>query len=227
MAPFPDEPVTEPLFEELELERLDTFRPSPHQRAGGAPQRFSWLLVAAGLVGMWASIELVRAEMAWLTDPGAALDCDINPVIGCSTFLDTWQGHLLGVPNALLGIGAFGALVAVGLMFAAGAQVARWMWQTLAAIVIGGLLVVVWLVFQSVVVLGSLCPYCVVTWVVAILVAVHVLARAAQAGHLPVGDRVARALFADRWLLVAGSYAVLLVLATVAFWEKWLLVFGL
>ena len=101
------------------------------------------------------------------------------------------------------------------------------MWQTLAAIVIGGLLVVVWLVFQSVVVLGSLCPYCVVTWVVAILVAVHVLARAAQAGHLPVGDRVARALFADRWLLVAGSYAVLLVLATVAFWEKWLLVFGL
>ncbi|MGM0385111.1 MAG: vitamin K epoxide reductase family protein [Actinomycetota bacterium] len=225
-----DELLTEDelLLEELELQKLDKSRPTRLQRAGGAPRPFSWLLVAAGLVGMWASVELVRAELIWREDPLASLGCDINPVIGCSTFLGTPQGSLLlGLPNAVLGTGAFGALVGVGLMFAAGGRVRRWMWWLLSGIVLGGLAFVVWLAYQSVAVIGSLCPYCVVTWLVVILVGVHLLARAAQAGHLPVTDGLARMLVTERWLIVAGAYAVLLVLAIVVFWDKWLLVFGL
>lgn len=216
------------LLEEQELQQLDRTRPTRHQRAGGAPPRFSWLLVVAGLVGLWASVELLRAEMTWLEDPLAALGCDINPVVGCSTFFGTWQGHLLlGIPNALLGTAAFGALVGVGLMFAAGARVARWLWWLLSAVVLSGFLVIGWMVHQSMAVLGSLCPYCVVTWLVVILVGVHLLARAAQAGHLPVTRRFARTLVTERWLIVAGTYAVLVVLAIVVFWDKWLLVLGL
>lgn len=225
-----DELLTEDeiLLEEQELEKMDKARPTRLQRAGGAPRPFSWLLVAAGLVGMWASVELVRAELVWREDPLAALGCDINPVIGCSTFLGTPQGSLfLDIPNALLGTAAFGTLVGVGLMFAAGGRVRRWLWWVLSGVVLAGLLLVVWLVHQSVTVLGSLCPYCVVTWLVVIVVAVHLLARAAQAGHLPVTERLARTLVTERWLIVAGAYAVLLVIAIVAFWDKWLLVFGL
>ncbi|NCD19445.1 MAG: vitamin K epoxide reductase family protein [Actinobacteria bacterium] len=225
-----DELLTEDelLLEEQELEKLDKARPTRLQRAGGAPRPFSWLLVAAGLVGMWASVELVRAELTWREDPLAALGCDINPVIGCSTFLGTPQGSLLlDIPNAVLGVGAFGALIGVGLVFAAGGRVRRWMWWLLSGVVLGGLAFVVWLAYQSMAVIGSLCPYCVVTWLVVILVGVHLLARAAQAGHLPVTERLARTLVTERWLIVGGAYAVLLVLAVVVFWDKWKLVLGL
>lgn len=240
MARIPDDPVDpvdelddlltedELLLEELELQRLDHARPTRLQLAGGAPTQFSWLLVACGLIGLWASVELVLTEMTWLEDPLASLGCDINPVLGCGTFLDTWQGHVLfGMPNALVGTAAFGALVAVGLMFAAGARVARWFWLLMSAIVTAGLGFVAWFAHQSMTEIGSLCPYCVVTWLVVIAVGVNVLARAAQARHLPVTERFARTLVTERWLIIASVYGVLVLLAIVVFWDKWKLVLGL
>lgn len=240
MARTPDEDVDpvdelddlltedELLLEEIELAKLDKARPTRLQRAGGAPRPFSWLLVVSALVGLWASIELVLTEMKVLEDPLASLGCDINPVIGCGTFIGTWQAHVLfGLPNALVGVAAFGALLGVGLMFAAGARVAAWLWQLMSVVVLGGLGFVAWFAFQSMATIGSLCPYCLVTWVVVIVVAFNLLGRAAQAGHLHLPDATARFLVTERWLFVTGSLLVLLVLAIVVFWDKWLLVFGL
>lgn len=225
-----DELLTEDelLIEEVELRELDAARPTRHQRAGGAPRRFSWLLVVSALAGLWASIELVLTEMKVLEDPLASLGCDINPVIGCGTFISTWQAHVVfGLPNALLGVVAFGALLGVGLMFAAGARVAHWMWRLLTLAVLGGLAFVVWFAYQSFATIGSLCPYCLLTWVVVIVVAFNVLARAAQGGHLPVGASFARSLVLDRWLMIGLSLATIALLAVIVFWDKWLLVFGL
>ncbi len=224
-----DELLTEDelLIEEQELVQLDRARPTRHQRLGGAPRPFSWLLVASAVVGLWASIELVLTEMKVLEDPLASLGCDINPVIGCGTFITTWQAHVLGPPNAVLGVLAFGALLGVGVMFAAGARPARWFWRLLVLAVLGGLGFVVWFAYQSFAVIGSLCPYCLVTWVVVIVVAFNVLARAAQGGHLPERGGAVRSLVLDRWLMVGMSLGLIVLLAVLVFWDKWMLVFGL
>ncbi len=213
---------------DADLRALDRFRPSEHVASGGAPRWYALMLVIGGLVGILAAVELVISEMQLLADPNANLGCDINPVIGCGNSLLAWQSHLLfGIPNAALGTATFGVVLAAGLMFLAGARVARWFWQLMSAVVVAGLAFVAWFAYQSFTDIGTLCPWCMVSWAVVFVVGFPTLAVAAQGGHLPVPDRVARVLYNEKWLLIILTFLVLLVLIAVVFWNKWLLVFGL
>ena len=84
--------------------------------AAGASRQYAWLLVVCGLIGVFACWELMLAEMKLLKDPLGGLSCDINPLVACGASLDTWQGNLLGVPNAFVGAMAFAALALIGLV---------------------------------------------------------------------------------------------------------------
>ncbi|HZK06277.1 MAG TPA: vitamin K epoxide reductase family protein [Actinomycetaceae bacterium] len=215
------------LDEERELLALDRFRASEHQLAGGATRGHTWMMIVGGALGVFSSIQLVLAEMELLGDPNAALSCDISPVVGCGDSLGLWQSHLLfGRPNAVTGIAAFGMVAAVGVVFLAGARVARWFWQLMAAVSLAGLAFVAWFEYQSLVNIRSLCPWCSVMWVVVIPLAFETLGRAAQAGHLPVGERVARFLFGERRLLTIATFLVVIALIVVAFWPQWRLLLG-
>lgn len=216
------------LDEERELLALDHLRPTDHQLAGGAPLSLAWMFVLGGLVGLLASIELVLAELELVRNPGAVLSCDFNPAVGCGNSLSSWQSHLLfGVPNSVVGAGLFGIVIAVGVMFLAGARVKPWFWQLMSLAVLGGLAFVAWFAWQSIRVFGILCPWCMVTWVVVIVLAWQTLGRAAQAGHLPLGRGLARALAADRWLWTILTFLVFVVAIAVGMWPTWKLVLGL
>ncbi|UNX53640.1 vitamin K epoxide reductase family protein [Georgenia sp. TF02-10] len=213
--------------EDLDLERelaaLDRTRPSAHQRAGGAPRELAWLLTVAGALGLLAAVELVLSELAVAADPDAVLACDINPLVGCGTFITTWQAHALGIPNAVVGTAAFAALLTVGMMLLAGARVARWFWRALVAGVSLAVVALLFFQYHAFFTIRGLCPYCLVVWVVTIPVVVHVWARAVQAGHVPAPDWLRRALVADRWVIVAVWYAVVLLAVALVFWDQWLL----
>jgi hypothetical protein len=54
----------------------------------------------------------------------------------------------------------------VGLL--AGARFARWFWALFNAGLAGALAFVIWLIGQSIFVLGTLCPWCMLVWLVTI-----------------------------------------------------------
>ncbi|MFC7405944.1 vitamin K epoxide reductase family protein [Georgenia alba] len=207
-----------------ELARLDKARPTEHQLAGGAPRELGWLLTVGGLLGLWAAVELVLSEIKVAGDPNASLACDFNPLIGCGSFITTWQAHAFGLPNAVVGTVAFAAVMTVGVLLLAGARPARWFWVALTAGATGAIAWVFWFQYQAFFSIEMLCPYCLVVWVVSIPIFVNVVARAAQAGHLRLGEGLRRALVLDRWLIVAVWYLVVLLVAVVVFWDRWLLV---
>lgn len=202
---------------------VDPAAASDHQRAGGAPRELAILLVVAGVLGLWASIELVRSELILAADPSAALACDLNPIIGCGTFITTWQAQALGISNAILGTAAFGGLLSAGLMWLSGGRAGRWFWWLLTAGAALALVALVFFVYTAFYVVHALCPYCLVVWVVIIPVIVHVPARAAQAGFLPLGERLTRTLVLDRWLITGVLYAAIALYALVHFWDQWML----
>lgn len=75
----------------------------------------SIFLFTCAIIGMLASIELVLSELKTLKNPHATLSCDLNPLIGCSDSLQSWQGHLLfGIPNSVIGTAVFA--LAAGLL---------------------------------------------------------------------------------------------------------------
>nr|WP_194948205.1 vitamin K epoxide reductase family protein [Actinomyces trachealis] len=191
---------------------------------GGAPRSYAILLIICGLIGLAASWELMVAELTQLRAPSSELSCDINPLVSCGASLNVWQGNLLGVPNSFLGAMAFTAVMMSGALLACGVRLPRWVWWALATGCLGAAIFVAWFLGVSVITFSRLCPYCMVIWAAVIPIIWHTWARAAVGGHLPVGRENAAVLLRLRWWLVGASYALIIGIIVVAFWDKWLAV---
>jgi uncharacterized membrane protein len=174
-----------------------------------------WLVIA-GVIGWWAAFSLTTEKFHLLLNPGSSASCDFSPLVQCGRNLDSWQGSVFGFPNPLLGLTGWVAPVVVGVAILAGARFARWFWALFLLGMTFAFGFVVWLIGQSVYVLGTLCPWCMVTWVVTIPSFYAVLLHTLRIGALPVPARVRRAADALMgWLplLAVASYAVVAVLA--------------
>jgi uncharacterized membrane protein len=174
-----------------------------------------WLIIA-GAIGWWAAFSLTMERLHLLADPDAILGCDISPLVQCAKNLESWQGSLFGFPNPILGLTGWVAPIVVGVAILAGARFARWFWLLFEAGLALAFAFVVWLVIQSIFVLGTLCPWCMVTWVVTIptfyAVTLHVLRTGMVSVPRPVREGAGRLM---SWvpLLAVLSYAIIAIVA--------------
>lgn len=81
------------------------------------------------------------------------------------------QAHLLGVPNSALGVGAFTALAAIGVIVLFGTKLSRPSLILLGFGSIGGLAMVGYFLYQSATNFATLCPYCMMVWSATMIVA--------------------------------------------------------
>lgn len=188
--------------------------PAPTSRT--PPRALAIWLILAGVVGWWAAFSLTMERFHLLENPGSSASCDFSPLVQCGKNLESAQGAVFGFPNPILGLTGWVAPIVVGAAILAGARFARWFWLMFELGMTLAFVFVVWLIAQSIFVLGTPCPWCMVTWVVAIpsfyAVTLHVL----RTGILPAPRAIRRA--ADRltgWipLLAVLSYAVVAILA--------------
>lgn len=136
-----------------------------------APRRslsLAIVLIVTGVIGWYAAFSLTLDKIAVLTNPQADLDCNFSIIVQCGKNLGSWQGSLLGFPNPILGLGGFVAPIAVGVALLAGAAFARWFWIAFNVGVAAALGFCIWLMYQSIFDLGTLCPWCMLVWSVTI-----------------------------------------------------------
>ena len=132
------------------------------------PIAFAIFLIVVGILGWWAAFSLTVDKILILQNPDADLDCDFSPIVQCGANLASWQGAVFGFPNPLLGLGGFVAPIAVGVGLLAGARFARWFWIAFNVGIVGALAFVIWLISQSIFIIGTLCPWCMLVWSVTI-----------------------------------------------------------
>ncbi|WP_029149807.1 vitamin K epoxide reductase family protein [Microbacterium indicum] len=176
-----------------------------------------WLVIAA-LAGLTAAFELTIDKIASLEDPTSTPFCDVSVLVQCTANLESWQGEVFGFPNPLMGLVGWMAPLVVGVAILSGARFAKWFWAlfTLGMTFAFGL--VCWLIFQSIFVLGTLCIWCMLTWLVTIPSFYGVLLHSVRIGAIPLPQRVRK--LADTlmgWLplLATVSYVVIVILAQV------------
>ena len=128
------------------------------------PVGFGIFLIIAGAVGLTAAFALTLEKIHKLLHPEEAASCDYSVIVQCGKNLASWQGSLLGFPNPLIGLMAWSVVITIGVSLFAGARYTNWFWQGLNIGAAGALTFVIWLFSQSVFVLGTLCPWCMVTW---------------------------------------------------------------
>ena len=179
-----------------------------------APLAFALTLIVTGAVGWWAAFSLTLDKIAVLKHPDAVLDCNISVLVQCGKNLGSWQGSVLGFPNPIIGLAAWIAPIIVGVSLLAGARFARWYWILFNLGVAGAQLFVIWLIHESIFDLGTLCPWCMLTWSMVIPLFFTVTVRNAAAGVF--GERLRRAgRAATPWLIPATvtAYAIVLIVA--------------
>ncbi|GAB96187.1 putative membrane protein [Kineosphaera limosa] len=171
-------------------------------------------LLISGLIGLIASLALAIEKIEQLRNPLGALSCDVSILVQCSANLDSPQGALFGFPNPYLGLFGFACVICAGVTTWAAPAIARWYWLLFNLGVAAGLVMVLWLISQSVYVLGTLCPWCMVVWAVTIPMFIVVTLRNLRDGVFGAG---LRALGAQLWpyagLLVFVAVAVVVLLA--------------
>ncbi|MWV58122.1 vitamin K epoxide reductase family protein [Rathayibacter sp. VKM Ac-2754] len=189
-------------------------------RAPSSPQPigFAVLLIVLGAIGWTAAFALTLDKFAALTDPTAGLGCDFSLLVQCSANLDSPQGAIFGFPNPLIGVAAWIAPVVVGAGLLAGARFDRWFWALFNLGFVFALGFVCWLIATSVFALGTLCPWCMLTWAVVIPAFWLVTLRNLREGVFPVPEPVRRfAAAAYGWIpfITLICYLAIAVLAQV------------
>lgn len=127
------------------------------------------ILILTGLGGLIASFRLTLDKLLILENPNVDLICDINGIIQCGANLDSWQGSVFGFPNSLLGLIAFSVFITIGVVRAVGVELPRWVNVGLLAGTLFSYLWVVWFIYQSFFVIGTLCIWCSLMWVSVII----------------------------------------------------------
>lgn len=178
------------------------------------------LLIALAVIAMAASAELVLSEIQTLKQPTAHLGCDLNPLIGCSASLTTWQAHLLfGIPNALVGVGLFAGLAGVFLAWFGG-RVPRWLVMLIEAGLTAALALIVFFLHQSIFEFTKLCPFCFIVWMCTIVLWVQLGAALMRLGWLFPDTGFARVWVAQRWLITAIILLLIVLVVAVTLSDK-------
>jgi uncharacterized membrane protein len=180
------------------------------------PLPLAIVLIVTGAIGWYAAFRLVLDKLEVLVNPQADLDCNLSVIVQCGKNLGSWQGAILGFPNPILGVAGFVAPMAVGVALLAGAGFARWFWISFNVGVLAAFTFCLWLAFQSIFSLSTLCPWCMVVWSATIPMFWTLTLFNARAGIF--GQRMTRvgsALFSWVPAITVGTYLIIAIVAQV------------
>ncbi len=188
----------------------------------GSYRQTAWTLVVGGIIGIFASIELIIQKIAVLSDPDFVPNCDINPILSCGSVISTEQASLFGFPNPVLGVIGFTIVIMFGALLFTGVEMPRLMWLGLNFGALAGMVFVIWLVSQSLYVIGALCPWCMVVWAVTIPIFWQVTTDNLAGNRLSLGKGLSEIIVTLKWILIAGSYLIIMALIFVRWQDFWL-----
>jgi uncharacterized membrane protein len=197
-----------------------TVTPAPASEVR-VPVLSAWWVLIAGVAGLAASMALTVEKFELLINPHYVPSCNINPIVSCGSVMTTPQAAVLGFPNPLLGIIGFTVVLVTGVLTVSKVALPQWYWIGLSIGTLVGVVLVHWLIFQSLYRIGALCPYCMVVWAIS----VPLLAVLMTNVFRPVLDRgdstLARVGYQWRWSIVTLWFTAVLLMIMVRFWDYW------
>lgn len=140
---------------------------------------YPYILIVGSIVGLLASFLLTNTTIDLIRNPAAQVPCNLNPFISCTSAATAWQSEVFGFLNSLLGVTSFSMLFAMGLMLLLGGpddsvldklsgqnRARKPLWLLVNLGTLAAFVFVLWFIYQSLYNIGSLCIYCMITWVV-------------------------------------------------------------
>nr|WP_300143613.1 vitamin K epoxide reductase family protein [Propionicimonas sp.] len=152
---------------------------------------YTTMLISA-LLSLTASFVLSVDAVVLAADPGAQLACNINAVLSCGTVGASWQASVFGFPNAFLGLIAEPVVITIAVASLGGVRFPRWFMLAAQVVYTLGLVFAYWLFFQAYVVIGALCPWCLLVTLSTTLVFTSLTHVNIRDGNLYLPERASR-----------------------------------
>ncbi|WP_346037077.1 vitamin K epoxide reductase family protein, partial [Brevibacterium picturae] len=168
------------------------------------------LFVVGGLIGLIAAVVLLVEKMTLAANPDYIPSCNVNPVLSCGSVMATPQAAAFGVPNPIIGVAGFAIVAAIGVGLFAGGRYTAWYWATIQIGVTFAVIFVHWLIYQSLYVIGALCPYCMAVWAVTIPIFWYTSTRNLRS--LSKGQKWINLLHEYRGAILTGWFLLIIVL---------------
>lgn len=182
-------------------------------------QALPYILIITAIIGLVASFTLTIEHINLIKDPNYNPTCSINPILSCGPVMKSSTATIFGFPNPLIGLVSFGAQALLGVALLAGARLKSWFWKLWGIQILGSFLFTLFLIHQSIFVIGALCIYCITVWIALSFSAWYTLQYMLVEGHTGnLRSRTAR--FVRKY-----QHDILLVwflfLACLILWEFW------
>ncbi|MEI6220121.1 MAG: vitamin K epoxide reductase family protein [Actinomycetes bacterium] len=142
----------------LDLERLRNYR-----------KTYVAMLISSSL-SLIASLVLSYDAVKLAANPSGKLSCDVNAIVSCGKVARSWQSHLLGFPNAFLGLMTEPVVIAIAVAGLGLVAFPRWFLRAAHVVYAAGLIFALWLLSQSFFVIKAFCPWCLLVTVSTITV---------------------------------------------------------
>lgn len=192
------------------------------------PVRFKstpWILLFGGVVGLLAAFQLTLDKFNILADPNFVPSCSINPVLSCGSVIITDQASVFGFPNPIIGLIGYSVVITLAVLLVSKVSLPNWVWLGLNIGALAGMAFVVWLAFQSLYVIGALCPWCMVAWVGTIFIFWTVVGEnAANARFTRSGERgvISDVFVSLRWIFLILTFVLIITLIFIRWMDFWL-----
>lgn len=146
---------------------------------------FGWINVITGFFSLLATAILVGERLELYTDASHHASCDFGGPFSCTSVMKSSEAALFGFPNPFIGLVGFSILIVTGVVLLAGAKLARWYWIAYSVGVVAAFSFLVWLYTQAVYDIKALCIYCMICWLMMIILVFVVLGRNILVGDIP------------------------------------------
>lgn len=174
---------------------------------------WAWVLTLGGSAGMIAMTWQATERIYMLKNPGGVLSCNLNPIVDCGTVLGNRWAALFGFPNAFIGMIVFAMLASSGIYMLLGTKPNKAYRNVVLALASILLAFSVWFFGMSLYVIGKVCIFCVVGWVVSIPIFVYSLANWRE----PLESKLTAFFQKNHLNLIIASYIIMLALFLLKF----------
>lgn len=123
----------------------------------------SLIIIFFSITGFLSSMVLQIEKIHLLENPDIKLSCSINTTFNCASVMKSWQSEIFGFSNPLLGIAGYSITGVIGFYFLLHKKNIRLFKFGLFFGGIGAFIFSYWLLYQSVFVIHSICPYCLIS----------------------------------------------------------------
>lgn len=136
---------------------------------------YAWILTGGGLAGLVAMAWQAAERVAMLKNPAAPLSCNLNPIVDCGIVLNHRLSALFGFPNAFIGMIVFAALALSGVLLLTGNKPNQKFKNVIFGLSVVLLLFSMWFFAMSLYVIGKICIFCTVGWIVSVPIFIYSL----------------------------------------------------